>query len=102
MQAMEDHAKTKDWVFMDFTAKWCLTCKVNKKLVLDTDSFSKFVKEKNIKLLIGDWTKRDANITKFLRAYNIVGIPAYFIQKPSGEIIFLGATISITKISKHL
>ena len=49
-----------------------------------------------------DWTKRDDNITQFLKRYNVVGVPAYFIQKPSGEIISLGETITLGKIEGHL
>lgn len=90
------------WVFIDFTADWCLTCKVNEKLVLNTDDFSNLVKEKGLKLLLGDWTRRDDNITKFLRSYDIVGVPAYFIQTPSGEVISLGEVISVDKIKKNI
>lgn len=97
MQSMQG-----EYVFIDFTAKWCLTCKVNKKIVLNTSGFEKLVKEKNLKLMIADWTKRDDNITQFLRKYDIVGVPAYFIQKPSGEIVSLGEVISIEKIRKHI
>jgi thiol:disulfide interchange protein DsbD len=89
-------------IFMDFTAEWCLTCKVNKKLVLETGHFSELAKEHNLVLLRADWTKRDDNITLFLRKYGIVGVPAYFIQKPNGDIISLGETLSISKIKKHL
>jgi thiol:disulfide interchange protein/DsbC/DsbD-like thiol-disulfide interchange protein len=90
------------WVFVDFTAKWCLTCKVNKKLVLNTKGFEELVQKYDIQLMVADWTKRDDNITQFLRKYNIVGVPAYFIQKPDGELISLGEVISIEKITKHI
>ena len=89
-------------VFMDFTAEWCLTCKVNKKLVLETKSFEELAKKHNITLLRADWTRRDDNITQYLKRYGAVGVPAYFIQKPNGEIIFLGETIGLKEISKHL
>lgn len=89
-------------VFVNFTAKWCLTCKVNKRLVLQSPDFSKLVREKNIKLLEADWTKRDEHITMFLKGYNIVGVPAYFIQKPDGSIVSLGETISLSKIKENL
>ena len=99
---METYKTNKEWVFIDFTASWCLTCKVNKKLVLETDSFTKLVKKHNIQLLVGDWTKRDEKITNFLRSYNIVGVPAYFLQSPNGKIIHLGETISIDKIKRNI
>lgn len=94
--------KKGDLVFMDFTAEWCLTCKVNKKLVLETDGFKELSEKYNLVLMRADWTRRDDNITQFLRRFNIVGVPAYFIQKPNGEIISLGETISIGKIESNL
>lgn len=89
-------------VFMDFTAEWCLTCKVNKKLILETNGFKELAKKYDLVLLRADWTKRDDNITQFLKRYQVVGVPAYFVQKPDGEIVHLGETISIGKIESHL
>jgi thiol:disulfide interchange protein DsbD len=88
------------WVFMDFTAAWCLTCKVNKKLVLDTEEFQKYTADRQVVLLRGDWTQRDDTITNFLKSYNIVGVPAYFVQKPDGTILSLGETISLGKLKE--
>jgi thiol:disulfide interchange protein DsbD len=90
------------WVFMDFTAEWCLTCKVNKKLVLETDSFQVLSQKKKLTLLRADWTKRDDHITQFLKRYGAISVPAYFLQKPDGTILFLGETISLDKIEKNL
>jgi thiol:disulfide interchange protein/DsbC/DsbD-like thiol-disulfide interchange protein len=89
-------------VFMDFTAEWCLTCKVNKKLVLDTSGFENLAKKYDLVLMRADWTKRDDRITQFLKRYQAVGVPAYFVQKPDGSILFLGETITLDKIEKHL
>jgi len=89
-------------VFVDFTAKWCLTCKVNKKIVLESDTFSQFVKDNNIHLLRADWTKRDDRITRFLRKHRIVGVPAYFLINRKGEIKSLGEIISTGKIKDNL
>lgn len=89
-------------VFMDFTAEWCLTCKVNKKLVLETSSFEEMAKKNELVLLRADWTRRDDNITQYLRKHGAVGVPAYFVQKPSGEVVFLGETISLSEIEKAL
>lgn len=89
-------------VFVDFTAKWCLTCKVNEKLVLETKAFEKLVENYNIKLLLADWTKRDPIIEEFLKRHGHVGVPVYFIQKKNGELVDLGETISISEIESHL
>lgn len=101
-KAMSDHQTNKELVFIDFTAKWCFTCKVNEKLVLETNDFKTLVKEKNVKLLLADWTKRDEVIGSFLRKNNMVGVPAYFIQKSDGTLVNLGETISIARIKEYL
>lgn len=89
------------WVFIDFTAKWCFTCKVNERIVINTDDFRKLISQKNAELLLGDWTKKDPLITEFLKANGLVGVPAYFIQTPDGKLINLGETITINKIKEN-
>ncbi len=95
-------ASKGQWVFIDFTAEWCLTCKVNKKLVLDTEAFRNLASAKGIKLLRADWTHRDDAITRFLEAQGVVGVPAYFLQKPDGSLLALGETISVGKVAGHV
>jgi len=89
-------------VFVDFTAQWCLTCKVNKKLVLETQDFKDFAQEKGITLMRADWTNRDEIISEFLNRYGAVAVPAYFIKRSNGEILFLGETISLEKMKKSI
>ena len=101
-KAMGDFQSQGQWVFMDFTAKWCFTCKVNEKLVLETDGFKNLVSKYNLKLLLADWTKRDDIIGSFLKENGMVGVPAYFIQKPDGTLLNLGETITLSKIESYL
>lgn len=99
---MQEFQSQGETVFIDFTAKWCFTCKVNEKLVLETNGFKELVQDKNIKLLLGDWTKYDPVIGAFLKKHGYVGVPAYFIQKPDGTLIKLGETITLSKIKENL
>jgi thiol:disulfide interchange protein/DsbC/DsbD-like thiol-disulfide interchange protein len=92
----------KQLTFIDFTAKWCFTCKINEKLVLQSDEFKKISKENNMKLLLGDWTKKDEVIGSYLRKNGLVGVPAYFIQQKNGTLVNLGEAISIEKIKQVL
>lgn len=101
-EKMKEHKENQQEVFIDFTAKWCFTCKINEKLVLDTDEFKQFVTDNNLKLLIGDWTKRDEVIGSFLRQNGLVGVPAYFILKKNGTLINLGETVTISRIKENL
>jgi thiol:disulfide interchange protein DsbD len=99
---LDQEKQAQNYVFIDFTAKWCLTCKVNKKMVLETDDFKKLAIDKKLTLLVGDWTKKDDHITRWLKQYDVVGVPAYFIQTPEGRIIPLGEIISVDKIRAHI
>lgn len=95
-------AETGKFVFVDFTAEWCLTCKVNKKLVLETSDFDELSKKYDMVLMRADWTKRDDNITQFLNAHNAAGVPAYFVQKKDGTLVSLGETVTVSKVEAIL
>lgn len=71
-------------VFIDFTAKWCITCLMNKKIALQSDSFVKLAYDKDINLFRADWTNDDANISKALEAYGRNSIPLYVYYSGDG------------------
>ena len=62
-------------VFVDITADWCITCKANKILVLNSKEFKSLMKLNKITLMKGDWTKPNDEINKFLQKANRYGIP---------------------------
>ncbi len=101
-EKMKEYANQKKPLFIDFTAKWCFTCKVNEKLVIDTSGFKELVEKKGITLLLGDWTKYDPVIGDYLKKNGHVGVPAYFIQKADGTLVKLGETISLSEIEENL
>ena len=70
-------------VFVDMTADWCITCKVNEKAVLHTDAFTKLLKDTDTVYLVGDWTNQDTEITAFLDLYKTPGVPLYVVY-PNG------------------
>lgn len=69
----------KQIVFVDFTADWCVNCKVNEKLVLNSESVQRVIKEKGVLLLKADWTRGDADITALLKKFGRAGVPLYVI-----------------------
>jgi DsbC/DsbD-like thiol-disulfide interchange protein/cytochrome c biogenesis protein CcdA len=70
-------------VFVDLTADWCLTCKVNERLVFSDASVIELLQSKNIRLVRGDWTNQDESITKFLNNYRRIGVPFYIAFGPN-------------------
>jgi thiol:disulfide interchange protein len=70
-------------VFAYFTADWCLTCKVNERVAIDTDAVHASFKAKNVAVLVGDWTNGDPVLGRFIEAHNRAGVPLY-IYYPTG------------------
>lgn len=77
--ALDAAIKDGKTVFVDFTADWCLTCKTNEKLFLNTKEVADKVKELNIVPLKADWTLQDADITRLLKRFNRAGVPLYTV-----------------------
>jgi suppressor for copper-sensitivity B len=69
-------------VVVDVTAEWCLTCKANKRLVLDQAEIVDALSGPEIVRLQADWTQRDEKIGAFLRKYGRYGIPFNIIYGP--------------------
>ena len=72
-------------VFVDFTAAWCVTCQVNKRLVLSRADVGLALKESGMALMQADWTRRDEEITRALAALGRRGVPVYAIYRPGRE-----------------
>ncbi len=66
-------------VLVDFTANWCLTCQVNKKIAIEVPSVRKKLKEINAVALVGDYTHFPDNITEELNRYNRAGVPLVLV-----------------------
>jgi len=69
-------------VFIDFTAAWCVTCQVNKRLVLNTDVVREGFAKRHVALVRADWTRRDPAITRALSALGRSGVPVYVLHRP--------------------
>lgn len=72
-------------VFINMTAAWCITCKVNEKVALSTDDTRALFADKNIRYLKGDWTNQNPEITKYLAEYGRSGVPIYVYYAPRDE-----------------
>jgi thiol:disulfide interchange protein DsbD len=68
--------------YVDFTARWCLTCQVNKKVVFGSDEVRRAFIERDVALLRADWTSRDPRITEALVAFGRSGVPLNVYYPP--------------------
>jgi thiol:disulfide interchange protein DsbD len=76
-------------VFVDFTAAWCVTCQVNKRLVLNDGAIKEAFAQRGVALVRADWTRRDPAITQALAALGRQGVPVYVLYRPGKEPLLL-------------
>ncbi|MBL8386549.1 MAG: thioredoxin family protein [Burkholderiales bacterium] len=81
-------------VFVDFTAAWCVTCQVNKKVVLETRAVRDAFAAKSVKLMRADWTRRDPAITAALAEFGRNGVPVYVLHAPGKPPLILPEILS--------
>lgn len=72
-------------VFIDLTADWCLTCKFNERVALNTEDVIKFALINDIVMLQGDWTNADPDISDLLERFGRSGVPLYLMYPASSE-----------------
>lgn len=76
-------------VFVDFTADWCLTCKLNERGALRSAQVRDSFRRHDVALLVGDWTRADPAITAVLDRYGRSGVPLYLASRDGAEPIVL-------------
>ncbi|MEQ1515381.1 MAG: thioredoxin family protein, partial [Usitatibacteraceae bacterium] len=72
-------------VFIDFTATWCITCQVNKRIALNKAEVQKRFEELNVVRMKADWTIKDPAITEALAEFGRNGVPLYVYYPAGGE-----------------
>jgi thiol:disulfide interchange protein len=73
-------------VFVDVTADWCITCKLNERVVLADRAVVAAFATNGVATLRADWTRQDPAITRMLAANGRAGVPLYlFYRGPAGR-----------------
>lgn len=70
-------------VFVDVTADWCLTCKANKAIVLDSADIAARLNGKDVIAMVADWTRPDDGIAAYLASFGRYGIPFNAVYGPA-------------------
>ena len=71
-------------VFVNFTAAWCVSCKVNEQVAFASADTAKAFADTGAAYLVGDWTRPDPEITKALAAQGRTGVPLYLVYGVDG------------------
>ena len=87
----------------DVTADWCITCQVNKKLVLDDPVVSERLSSNGVSLQRGDWTLPSDRITNYLASFERYGIPFNAVYGPGApEGVPLPELLSVQSVLEAL
>jgi thiol:disulfide interchange protein DsbD len=91
-------------VFVNFTAAWCITCQVNKKLVLDHPEVIDAFDRNNFALIKADWTNRDDEIARSLFRYGRRGVPVYvlYANGPGSDPVLLPEVLTVGMVIEAL
>lgn len=71
-------------IFIDFTADWCVNCKVVEGTVIDTEVVRNTLSELGIVPVKADYTNEDEKIAAWLDKFERPGVPMYVVL-PAGD-----------------
>jgi thiol:disulfide interchange protein DsbD len=72
-------------VYVDFTARWCVTCQTNKATVFSSKSVLEKFDELDVVTLKADWTNQDPRISETLASYGRSAVPFNLVFGPGLE-----------------
>jgi thiol:disulfide interchange protein DsbD len=100
-EAVEQARQQGRPVFVDFTAAWCITCQVNKRMVLNGANSDSAFASKNVLTLRADWTARDPAISAELARLGRNGVPVYALYSPGNATpVLLPEILTIDEVRK--
>lgn len=73
-------------VLIEFTAKWCINCKVLEQTVYASKAIAQAVEATKTRVLRADLTRPDAELDTYLRSFGGAGLPFAVVLKPDGTI----------------
>ncbi len=73
-------------VYVNVTADWCLTCKLNERLVLGRDPVASRLAETGVVAMRGNWTRPDEGIARYLAGFGRYGIPFDAVYGPANPL----------------
>lgn len=87
-------------VFAYFTADWCITCKANEAAAIQrTETADAFAAAK-VAVLMGDWTRPDPVISRFLEKHGRAGVPLYLYYAPGEEPVILPQILTVATLTE--
>ena len=89
-------------VFVDVTADWCATCKVNERVVLGNSDVQDAFARHGVIMMKADWTNRNETIARYLADFGRYAIPFYVLYRPGSEPHVFGELLTKKAVVKAL
>lgn len=89
-------------VLVNVTAAWCITCKLNERLVLRRPDVQALLKAHGVTMLTADWTQGDPAITAYLQSFDRAGVPLYVYYASSQKVFVLPQILSVTTVTESI
>jgi thiol:disulfide interchange protein DsbD len=81
-EAQAEQLQAGKAVFVDFTARWCITCQVNKQTTLSQPRVRQAFATHDVAFFVADWTDRNDIIAAELARHGWAGVPLYLYYPP--------------------
>lgn len=100
-QKLETLVAQQKPVFVNMTAAWCITCLVNERTALSSETVQDAFRARGIVYMKGDWTNRDPEITRLLEQHGRSGVPLY-LYYAGGRSVVLPQILTPAVVLEHL
>ncbi len=102
--AIDEALSQGDSVLVVFSADWCITCKVNERVVLQNPRVVAELDRLGVRIFKADWTRRDETIRAELARHGRAGVPLYLVYDPERphEPVILPEILSVGDLVESL
>ncbi len=87
-------------VFAYFTADWCITCKANEAAAIQRSETADAFAAAKVAVLMGDWTRPDPEISRFLEKHGRAGVPLYVYYAPGADAEILPQILTVATLTE--
>ena len=100
---LETTLQNNEYIFINITADWCLTCKINRIFLLESRKVQTLFKRYNTQLIEADWTHANKAVSTLMQQYHSHAVPTYILFTPTYKNgIKLSEIPPYDEISKYL